>query len=221
MIFSPAGRCHCRLRGTERRRPQEPRLQLRRLLEFRADLRQVAGGGMAARAIGVEERLALLRHRRVSLVAQVPHRSGRRCRDWPPVRPASCRNCAMLWMSSCERLGKAGHAGLRTAVLDHRPDLFILFIVQNYHRADQVRALRAARVFAVAGRAVLLVERFAFRRRGRSGAGPRPRNSLVPAPPPRPPRPPLPPPGPGGGPSCAKSAPHARANTSKKRPGHF
>src|SRR5260370_1150388 len=52
---------------------------------------------------------------------------------------------------------KSRHSALGTPVPDRRSDFLALFVVENQHRANQVRALSAARALTVTGRAVLLV----------------------------------------------------------------
>jgi hypothetical protein len=56
--------------------------------------------------------------------------------------------------------GKWGHSALRAPLLDHLSNFIALLIVQNYHRAHQIRPLRTARAVAVARRTVLFIKRF-------------------------------------------------------------
>lgn len=69
------------------------------------------------------------------------------------------------------QLRKRGHAGLGAAVLNHGADLFFFLIMQNDNGADQIRTLRAARIFSVTGGAILFEEGLAFFGGGGIGRG--------------------------------------------------
>ena len=65
---------------------------------------------------------------------------------------------------------KAWHTSLRTAVLDYRTDLFILFVMEHSDGPHQIWRLASARILTVAAAAVLLVQRGTLGSRGRIGS---------------------------------------------------
>ena len=74
-------------------------------------------------------------------------------------------------MSSSERFGNAGMPACGRPFLDDGTDFLALLIVQHRDGSQQVRSLRAASGWPVAGAAILLVEGLALLGRGRIGGG--------------------------------------------------